>query len=76
MRLKHIVGTQMIVVEVTRLRSVEDSKSPQEDDGSLPISFSPISEVRKPKVGRTRWSHVEMDFKAIPRLHETSCHDV
>lgn len=76
MRLKHIVGTQMIVVEVTRLCSVEDSKSPQEDYGSLPICFSPISEVRKPKVGRTHWSHVEMDFKAIPRLRGTSCHDV
>lgn len=75
MRLKHIVGTQMIVVEVTRLHSVEDSKSPQEDYGSLLISF-PISEVRKPKVGRTHWSHVEMDFKAFPRLRGTSRHDV
>lgn len=65
----------MIVVEVTRLHSVEDSKSPQEDYGSLLISF-PISEVRKPKVGRTHWSHVEMDFKAFPRLRGTSRHDV
>lgn len=62
MRLKHIVGTQMIVVEVARWRSVEDSKSPQEVYGSLLIFFSPISEVRKLKVGRTHWSHVEMDF--------------